>query len=144
MTRQERKLVMILRWWIVLFTCAAVAFAIAPDWTVRSLGTFGRAIFRWKGTPLEASSEKFWLVLAISLMAILILSAVKAQIDIVKNIFYVKIIITAKFVSTIGFLIALIFVQRAFAYLAGAIIDGLIFAITFLAYRRAVVSRYGK
>lgn len=144
LTRQERKLAIVLRWWAVLFTIAGLGFIILPDWILKGLNTIGHVIFRWKGPPIEPSAERFWLVITISLMVVLIISAIKAQLDIIKNINYVKIIIVSKLVSTLGFLIVLIFFQHSFAYLAGAVVDGLILAITWLAYRRAAVSRYGK
>lgn len=143
LSKPEKKLVMILRWWAILFTLATAGFIFLPDTIFAALNKIGRIIFGWNGPPLTPSTERFWLVLAVSLMIVLIVSAIKAQKDIVNNLFYVKIILISKLASTTGFLAALILVSHAFGYLAGAIIDGSIFIITFVAYRKAAVRRYG-
>jgi len=143
MTRQEKYLVFILRWWIVLFIAATIGFIVFPNQILEILGTVGHHIFGWTTPGIGPSTEKFWLVLAISMMVILITSAIKAQANIVANILYVKIIIIAKLASTIGFIAALILSDHAFAYLAGAVVDGSIMIITWFAYHHATSSRFG-
>lgn len=126
----------------MLFTVAYLCFIIFPDRILTILNEAGK-LAGWKGEPLQMSTERFWLVLAASLMVVLIISAIKALQNITKNIFYVKIIIISKLVSTTGFIYCLAFLEPAFAYLVGALADGMVFLITLLAYRRAVGSRIG-
>jgi len=75
-------------------------------------------------------------------MVILIVAAIKASLNVIKNTSYVKIIIIGKLTSTAGFLFAFLFLKYSFAYLAGALIDGSMLFITWIAYRRAINSRY--
>jgi hypothetical protein len=143
-TRQEKTLVALMKWWAFLFAMAGTAFAVFPNQIVNLLNTLGFSIIGWRAPLLQPSGNSFWLVLAVTMMLMLVISAIKAQLDIVNNIFYVKLIIIAKLSSTIGFLIAFLLQDSSFAYLAGAATDGLIFIITLIAYRRAYVSRYIK
>lgn len=142
LTKQERYLIHLLRWWAFLFTICGIGFAIFPDRIITALNTVGNTIFGSKAPPVAPSSERFWLVLTVSLMSILVIASIKAQLNIVKNLTYVKIIIIAKVVSSIGFLICFISLEHSFAYLAGLIIDGFILIITWAFYRRAYRSRY--
>lgn len=143
-TRQEKTLVSLMRWSIFIFAVAGLVFAIFPNEVIFYLNSIGRTVFQWKAMPLPPSSERFWLVLAVVMMVMLVFSAFKAQQDIVKNISYVKLIILAKFSSTVGFMTAFLLLNQSFAYLAGAAIDGLLCIIIFFAFRRAVASRFVK
>lgn len=143
LTRQEKMLIIILRWWMILFTVALAGFIFFSDRLLEILAIAGDGIFKWRWGMILPSEDYFWLVLTVSLMSVLIYSAYKAQSDIIKNICYVNVIIISKIASTVGFIVALIFSVHAFAYLVGAIVDGSIFLITIFAYRSALRSRYG-
>lgn len=142
LTRQEKYLVMILRWWIVLFALAALGFIIFPDQILKYLNVIGSSAFGWNAPAIGPSTERFWLILTVALMTVLIISAIKAQQSVIKNTAYVKIIIISKLTSTIGFVAAFLFLNYSFAYLAGAAIDGFILFVTWFAYRRASASRF--
>ena len=141
MTLQERQLIYCLRWWVGFFAAATVLFAAFPFDVIYWLNNIGHAIFRWPYKSLGLPNEHFWQILAVSLLATLTYIAAIAQSDIRQNLSYVKLIIVAKFVSSAGFLTALVITGPYFVYLVGAVIDFLIFAITLFCYRRTVVSR---
>lgn len=140
-TLQERRLLMLLRWWVGLFAAASVAFAIFPTEIVSTLNTVGHAVFNWPWPSIPASKDYFWPVMAVSLLVILTIIAYMAQNDIRQNLNLVPIIIMSKVVTTAGFLIAFLFAGRHFVYFVGAIVDGIIFILTWFCYYRAVVSR---
>lgn len=140
-TRQEKRLATLMKWWAILFFAAGICFAFFSNQIINLLSTLGHTIFGWKSSPLSGSNEYFWLVLVLSLMGILTYLSLRAQANIYRNIDYVLIILIAKFISTFGYVFALLFAQHAFAYLAGAVTDGLIFLITLVAYVSATNSR---
>jgi len=144
LTKQEKHLTLLLKWWAFIFTVACLGFAIFQNYILEYINIIGGVVFKWERAPIPISSEKFWLVLTISLMVTLIYSAIQGAKDVVKNIAYVKIILISKLVSTLGYLIFFVISGFPFAYLAGAIIDGLILIITYIAYKRAYISRYIK
>lgn len=143
-TRQEKNLVLLLKWWAILFSVAGISFAVIPNKLINLLNTLGESIIYWNAPLVAPSTNSFWLVLAVTMMLMLVISAIKAAADIVKNISYVKLIIIAKLSTTAGFVLAFVTSEFAFAYLAGAAIDGFIFIVTLVAYRRAYLSRYIK
>jgi len=126
---------------MVVFFGAGITFAVAPDWTINYIEKIGSGIFNWSSTPVQLGGERFWLVLVTSLMATITFLAFRAQANLLRNIGDVGVIIVAKFVSTVGFIVCLVLVQMSFIYLAGAVIDGLIFLITAGLYHAALKSR---
>jgi len=136
--RQDKQLVTLMRWWAFLFIGAGAVFAVFPDQVTKYINLVGRTVFSWSAPPILPSTEKFWLILAVSLMTVLVISAIKAQANIVKNIFYVKIIILSKLASTIGYVTAFLMLEHSFGYLVGAIVDGTIMIITWIFYKRAI------
>lgn len=140
-TKQERQLLTLLRIWTVVFLGTGVVFVVAPDAVIRYIEMVGRGIFHWKHAPLQLGTERFWLVLASSLMATLTFLSYKAQSNLLRNILYTSVILIAKFVSTVGFLVCFIFAENSFVYLTGAIVDGTIFLITAMLYHSALKSR---
>lgn len=141
LTKQERGFLTLLRIWMVLFFLTTILFIIAPDWTLNYLTDIGRGIFGWSEPPIALGAERFWFVLAIALLATLTYICFEAQRDFLRNIDYARPIIIAKFISTLGFLICLMFFGHRFFYLVGALIDGLIFIITWYYYNAAAKSR---
>jgi hypothetical protein len=140
-TKQERHLITLLRLWMVLFFVGGVTFVVAPEWTVRYIENIGRAIFGWTSPSVTFGTERFWLVLVASLMATLTFLAYKAQSNLLRTIWYTGVILISKFVSTAGFIVCFVMVQRSFLYLAGAAVDGSIFILTAVLYHSALKSR---
>ncbi len=142
LSRQERRLLILMRIWAPLFLVAGITFAYAPEWTIRSIESIGRILFKWDSAPIGLGQERFWLVLVFSLMATLSYLAYMAQAKMAERLpsvcsTYVHAILISKLVSTIGFLACLLLSDRSFVYLAGAVIDGSIFLITLLMCRAA-------
>lgn len=132
---------LLLRWWVGLFAAAMVAFAAFPYHVVYWLNAIGRQVFNWPSQLLPYPAEHFWQVLAVSLLAVLIFSAVEALKDIRQNLAFVRLIILSKLVTTIGFLLAFVLDGPYFAYIAGMVIDLMILLLTWFCYRKTVVSR---
>jgi hypothetical protein len=126
---------------MVLFLGGGIAFAVAPNWIIRYIEGIGSSILSWRHPAVQLGSEVFWLVLVVSLMVTVSFAAYKAQSNILRNIWYTNIILISKFVSSAGFLVSFLFVERSFIYLTGTIVDGLIFFITAIFYHSALRSR---
>lgn len=141
LTKQERSFLAIIRIWMILFFLATILFIILPDTTLNYLTAIGRGIFGWSEPTITLGAERFWCVLTIALLATLTYLCFEAQRDFLRNIDYAKFIIVAKFVSTVGFVGCLIFYEHRFFYLVGALVDGLIFSITWYYYNAASKSR---
>lgn len=140
-TKQERHLIALLRVWTVVFLGAGVLFAVAPDWTIRYIEKIGSGVFGWTSSLVELGTERFWLVLTVSLMATLTYLAYKAQSDLLRHTGSVRALLLAKFASTAGFVVCFLTVQKSFIYLTGAVIDGCILIITAVLYHAAMKSR---
>jgi uncharacterized membrane protein len=140
-TKQERQLIALLRVWLVVFFGAGIVFAIAPNWIIRYIEGIGSSIFSWRHPAVQLGNEVFWLVLVVSLMLTLSFTAYKAQSNILRNIWYTNVILVSKFISSAGFLVSFLFVERSFIYLTGTVVDGAIFLITVIFYHSALRSR---
>jgi hypothetical protein len=141
LTKQERGCLAMLRIWMVLFFLTTVLFIVLPDTTLYYITAVGRGIFGWREPAIALGAERFWCVLAVSLLATLTYICFEAQRDFLRNIDYTKAVIVSKLFSTAGFVLCLIFYEHRFFYLVGAVVDGLIFAITWYYYGAACKSR---
>ena len=141
LTKQERGFLALIRIWMVLFFLATVLFIILPDWTLNYLGDIGRGIFGLSEPPVILGAERFWLVLAIALLATLTYICFEIQHDFLRRLEYARTVIIAKFVSAAGFAFCIFWHGYRFFYLTGAVVDGLIFAITWYYYNAAAKSR---
>lgn len=136
LTLQERRLVMILRWWVGLFTTATIGFAFFPNQIILGLNISGHVFFNWPYRSLPLSSEHFWQIMSVSLLIVLTYLSYLAQKNIRENLFLVPLIIISKFATTAGFTLAFFLSGKYFAYLAGAVIDGFIFFVTWFCYHK--------
>lgn len=141
LTIQERHLITLMRWWVTLFTVAAIIFAFAPQKVVDLLNYIGELI-HWSGPPVARSTEHFWSPLGVSLLVVLILTSYLIQKDLLHHIKYTRLIIISKLVSSICYIISFFSFDRSFAYLAAFAVDGALAVLTWVYYRRAVKSRY--
>lgn len=141
MTLQERKLTSLLRWWVGLFAAATIGFAFFPFKIIYWINIIGYTIFRWPVRMMPDSTESFWNIMAVSLLVVLTYVAYVAQSDIRQNLGYVKIIIISKLVTSVGFLLTLVFGEAYFGYLVGLVIDFILFIITLFYYHRTEISR---
>ncbi|MBI2975085.1 MAG: hypothetical protein HYY43_05805 [Deltaproteobacteria bacterium] len=141
MTLQERQMIWLLRWWVGFFAVATIGFAFFPREIIYWLNVIGHVIFKWPYKTLSFPTEHFWQVLAVSLLCLLTYISFSVAKDIRQNLSHVKYIILSKFVTTVGFLAFFILSGPYFAYLAGAVIDFIILALTWSCYIRTNRSR---
>lgn len=141
LTKQERSFLALVRILMVLFFLATLLFIFLPDWTLNYLTAIGRGVFGWSEPPLVLGAERFWCVLAISMLATVTFICTEVQRDFLRKIEFMRAVIIAKLTSTIGFLVCFFWYEARFFYAVGALVDGLIFALTWYYYNAAVKSR---
>jgi hypothetical protein len=128
LSAEERRLRDLLRIWTVLFAAGTLSFALQPDRATGSLGLL-------PGAALEQSSERFWNALAVSLMATLTALCGIAAGDVRRHRSLIVPVLVSKAVSSGMFLLRFRERPRRTAYLAGALCDGSILAVTLRHYR---------
>ncbi|HZS14374.1 MAG TPA: hypothetical protein VFC09_07240 [Candidatus Dormibacteraeota bacterium] len=131
LTDEERSLRSLLRAWTLLFGAGAVSFAVDPDRSTGSLNLL-------PGPALPPSSERYWNALAVSLMATITALSAMAATDVRRRRAFVWPLLLSKAVSS-GMYLRRFAGERRTPYLAGAVVDGSILALTakrFFAARR--------
>lgn len=137
LTQPERELRNLLRFWVVAFFAAGVFFATAPNTVAELLNAAGRLV-HWTGPELSPTTDHLWHVLAVSLLAVLVTMSSRAIKELGHSLMLVRLLILAKMVSGLGYLLALTMAEPCFAYLAGAAVDLGIAGVTSFYYRRVV------
>lgn len=140
-TRQERTFIALMRIWAIAFLVAGIVFAAAPDYLLTYVTDVGRVIFGWPSPPSQLGQERFWLVLAVSLLFALAYLCAIVQQSPVRHAGYARIVIFSKLVSSVGFAACLLLHERQFFYLSGVVVDGAMCLITWRVYARAMRSR---
>jgi hypothetical protein len=140
-TRQERHFQAFMRILMVAFLGAGIILVARPIWTLSYIERIGHSIFGWTGPHLEFTADPFWLSFVAAFMLMLVYCAYKAQANHLRTIGYARAILIGKFVTALGFTLSFILVQASFVYLVSAIVDGLIFIITFALFAAAARSR---
>ncbi|PIR20083.1 MAG: hypothetical protein COV45_08915 [Deltaproteobacteria bacterium CG11_big_fil_rev_8_21_14_0_20_47_16] len=136
LTKPERELRTLLRFWLVAFFLVGLVFATFPDDVSAFLNTVGQYL-RWPGPELPPMQGHLWHVLAISLMGILVVICSRAIKELGHSLLLVRLLMMAKSISGVGYIIAL-GGTTCFAYLAGAVIDLGIAGLTYFYYRQVV------
>lgn len=77
-------------------------------------------------TPLGPSPHYFWIVLTLSMMMMITYACYQLYKDLSQRA-YLNILLLSKAVSSFTYLVLLFCDQRAFGYLIGFLVDGLIF-----------------
>lgn len=137
LTQPERQLRNLLRFWVVGFFVAGLAFAVAPNRVVAGLNEAGH-LFSWAGPDLAPTTDYLWHVLAISLMFVLVAMSSRAIKELGHSLLLVRLIMLSKVISGLGYGLAFLMSERCFAYLAGFVVDLGIAGITYYYYRRVV------
>lgn len=132
--------------WIAVFPLAGLIFIVAPDATLRAIEWAGSRLVGGHATPVVLGNERFWLVLAASLMATITGLAVMSYRALARGAVHdyqgaVRVLMLSKVASTLGFLLCLASLAPACIYGAGALVDGSILVITWGFYRRATARR---
>ncbi len=87
--------------------------------------------------PLPLPSEKFWFTLSVSMMYMIAFSGYYASRD-EKRVWTWPVIIVSKGISTLFFIIFFFLDTLAFAYIVGVIVDGPLFVIALLTWRKYI------
>ncbi|MBU4484625.1 hypothetical protein KKA47_04300 [bacterium] len=140
-TLQERKLINLMRWLLVIFCATFIAFIFQSKWIIAHLNYINSTFFKLPWENLDPSVSKFWLVLGTSFIFMLGYIAFLIQSDIVRNIRYSVIIILSMFVMSASYGILMLLEGLAFPYLAASTISGILFLLTLLYYTKSVSSR---
>jgi hypothetical protein len=132
-TAAERRLVWLLRGYAALFLVAAVLYLLLPN---TALGIANWAGARLALAPIPLSTERFWLVLAFSMLVTLAYLCWVAQRDVRANRSLVGAVLVCKTCSTVCYLV-LFAIERHLAYLLGGLTDGVLLAAGTLLLRAA-------
>ena len=125
--------------WTGLFGLGAAFFLFFGDLLLETGNRIGAVFFHLPPMPLP--SERFWLVLTVSLMVTLTAICYTIQKDPVANRKLTLFVLISKMTSTLLFLF-FFFQTRQFNYLLGSVFcDGPIFLITLLFYRAGAEDR---
>jgi len=130
-----------LRIWMVIsafmYFFAGLTFLFGQNWLLRRINGFSSTFF--KSRPLiPESAEKFWLVLTTSMMLMLTVCSVFVASSPEKYLAMTVIILASKACST-SLYIFFFARQKFFAYLAGALTDGILFLVTFALFIWAAI-----
>lgn len=137
-TPAERHLKRLMQAWTVLFGVGASVFLFLGDLVLEGGNRIG-VLFGLAPMPLPA--ERFWLSLTVSMMATITALAYTVQKDVMANKRITVFILIAKMTSTLTLFYFFFADAPYFNYLMGSIFcDGPIFVVTFIFYRRAVLS----
>lgn len=126
-----------MRCWALVFAAMAIVLAFFPERLVVTLNGIGEHWFHWGDPILTPPTDRFFSTLSASLLVLLALLAYGASQDLRHRLSAVRAILVAKLVSSTLYALAFFTATRAFAYGAGAVTDGAIFAVTYYYYRRA-------
>lgn len=137
LTKPEHELRNLLRFWVVAFFAVGVVFAAVPHWVVQVLNQMADVV-RWQGPALSDDEGHLWQVLAVSLMGTLVMLASRAIKELGRSLLLVRIIVCAKLISTLGFVVAFVWSEPVFAYLVAAMVDGVVAGLTYFYYRQVV------
>lgn len=137
-TQAQHALLALMRLWMVLFAGAGVTFALFPK---QVIGLLNRAsmLLHLPFPVLHLEPQRMWLVLTLSLMVTITYLCWRVQRDVTQAKILIPLLLVAKFTSSLFFLFFFIYHLRAFAYLAGLVVDGTIFIVTYMMYKRATV-----
>ena len=139
-TKQERTFITLMRVLMVLFLGVAIAFAVIPDILLNYINDIGKVFLSWRSPPY-VSGGYFWLIPTIALYVILSYSCALSQRSVVRNGSLAKLVIMTTFMTAIGFAALLFLDGLQFYYLVAAVINALIFIITWRVFAKASLSR---
>ncbi|MBI5380141.1 MAG: DUF362 domain-containing protein [Nitrospirae bacterium] len=119
--------------YVLLFGVGSIAFLVYQNLLLDLLNRLAQVV----GLPtVPLSTEQFWLALTVSLMVTLTVMAYLVQRNVRSNRGYTVPLMVSKATSSTT-LLALFLVWGPLAYLAGAIVDGGLFVLTYVFYSRA-------
>ena len=136
LTAPEKKLVYLLRFWILAFGINTLIFIFWHTPLVELINEISlRLTPALLPTPLP--QEKFYFVLSLSLMFTLIYMCLIGQANIRINQWVIPAILVSKFTSTFFFFVFFLFYQKSLTYMVGTLTDGFVFLVTYFVYQKA-------
>lgn len=139
-TKQERTFIAVMHVWMVAFLGTGICFILIPNVLLNYINDIGKVFLKWHSPPYVEGGY-FWLVFAVALLFTLSYVCLLASRNPLRDGVYAKLVIMSKFFTAVGFVILLYLDGKQFYYLVSAVIDALIFIITWRVYSRASVSR---
>jgi len=140
MTSAQRRLRTLMRLEAGLFVVAGLGFLLLSEQVFVLSNRISEAL--GLGLPaIEPSGERFWLVLAFSLLVALATLAWLVQRDVVANYGYVVPLLAAKAASAVCYLVVFAAFERYFIHLTGLASDLLILVVTWVMWRQARPTR---
>jgi len=140
-TRQERDIILWLRFLTGAFVICGLIFLIHPNYFLQYLDDIGMVFFNFRSLPLENPKYEMWWVLTLALMGFLTYASFQAQTNWLRYHNLIPPVIIAKGISTLGFLSLTIFHPTHFFYIVALLVDGIICLTTWYAYAQAIKSR---
>jgi len=119
----------------VLYTVGGLSFLFGQNLLLENINNTSEKLFGDRFPRIPLSTEKFWLVLTVSMMAMLVTLSVYAAVDIERYYMMVPVVIVSKAVSTLQYSFHFA-TKRYFAHAVGALTDGPLFLITLILFLR--------
>ncbi|MFO1518874.1 MAG: hypothetical protein U1F57_04315 [bacterium] len=138
LTREEKALRKLLRFFTFLFALGFLSFLFFPRLLFEELNFLSLKIAP-TFSPLPVSDDRFWLVLALSLMAIITALCYGAQSDVRRKKELAFYVLIGKAASSLLFTV-FFFTKHSLPYLFGTLVDGSIFWVLLIFYKKAVRS----
>jgi len=126
---------------MLLFSGAAIFFAFFPHQLIDALNTIGEKLIGERAISISSEGSHFFVILSVALLLSLTYLCAIIQKNPVRHVGSTRVILLAKFTSSLGFLICFFTLGWPFAYFVAAFVDAFIFLITLFFYLRLVKRR---
>ena len=140
-TRQERHIILWLRFLTFSFLMVGLVFAFQPNYFLQYLDSVGLVFFNFQSHSLGHPQFEIWWILALSAMGAMTYAAFQAQSDWLRYHLLVPVIIISKAIAAFGFLAVIVFYPTHFFYIVAFVVDALLCLTTIYAYAQAIQSR---
>jgi uncharacterized protein (DUF362 family) len=134
LTRKERYLKLVMALSAVTYLIGGLAFVMAPGLILHSINRFSELLTPGLAESPAVVENKFWLVLAFSMMMTIAFLSYLAQHNVRKNKHFVAPVLIAKLASSVSALWFFIFSASYLGYLIIFFLDGSIFWVTLYFY----------
>lgn len=141
LTRQERFIILWLRFLLVLFLLFGALFVFIPDRLFQYVNAIGLAFFHFKSAPPPYGAREFWWILALGYKGVLAHACFEAQKNWLLSHHFVPIVILGKGISAVGLTLLAFSFHANFFYIVGAGLDGILVLLTSYFYVQALKSR---
>lgn len=141
-TKQERQIILWLRFLTIAFLLVALSFAFIPNIVLEYIDSIGLVFFNFSSQNLaQDPSYQIWWVLSLAGLFGLAYAAFLAQKNWLRYYTLVPLIALTKGFSAIGMGSVAYFHPAHFFFIVGSCMDGLLFLVTVTCYVKAIHSR---